>query len=321
MLAALAAAALGLTPAATSAQDDPSANGDPEGRGPIQIGGGVPFGLYFPLAGAICQLIEDRGDGARSCRVAALADSAAAIDALRRAEVDMALVQSDWLAHAVAGTSRFQQTGALDELRAVASLHGEGLVILMRRGEAAGGPQSLEGMRVSRGPQQSYRALLTYQLLRAVDLSIDDLAQATDEPVREGLAKLCRGETDAVAAITARPAQVAAAAPAGCALDYLPIDERQADGASQDMPGVAPLALPLDGDGRRLASFGMTAVLTADASSDPDAIERAARGLIEGAERLARLHPALAVIAPGRLERAARVAPLHPAADAVYRGR
>jgi len=327
--AALAAAALGAS--AASAQDVGTAvdagggdsAGDDQGRGPIQIGGGVPFGLYFPLAGAICRLIEDQGEGegARACRVASLPDSAAAIDALRRAEVDMALVQSDWLAHAAAGTSRFQQTGALDDLRAVAALHGEGLVILMRRGEAAQGPAGLQGMRVSRGSQQSYRALLTYQLLQAVDLSTADLAQATDETVRQGLAMLCRGETDAVAAITARPAQVAAAAPSGCALDYLPIDEGQAEDAAQDMPGVAPLALPLDGDDRRLVSFGMTAVLTAGADSDPDAVERAARSLIEGAERLARMHPALSVIAPGRLESADRVAPLHPAAAAVYRGR
>lgn len=303
------------------AQDqDEEALGDVQGRGPIQIGGGTPFGLYFPLAGAICRMVETDEATGRTCRIASLPDSAAAIEALRRAEVDMALVQSDWLAHAVDGTSRFQQTGALEDLRAVAALHGEGLVILMRRGEAASGPAGLEGMRISRGPQQSYRALLTYQLLRAADLSVGDLAQATDEPVRDGLAKLCRGETDAVAAITARPAQVAAAAPAGCALDYLPIDDASAAEASEDMPGVAPLGLPLGAEGRRLNSFGMRAILTATADSDPEAVAAVTRVLIGGAETLARQHPALSVIAPGELERAGRIAPLHPAAAAVYRG-
>ena len=302
------------------AQDQEEALGDVQGRGPIQIGGGTPFGLYFPLAGAICRMVEADEATGRACRVASLPDSAAAIEALRRAEVDMALVQSDWLAHAVDGTSRFQQTGALEDLRAVAALHGEGLVILMRRGEAASGPAGLEGMRISRGPQQSYRALLTYQLLRTVDLSVGDLAQASDEPVREGLAKLCRGETDAVAAITARPAQVAAAAPAGCALDYLPIDEASAAAASEDMPGVAPLGLPLGAEGRRLNSFGMRAILTATADSDPEAVATVTRVLIGGAEALARQHPALSIITPGDLERAGRIAPLHPAAASVYRG-
>lgn len=313
-----------LWPASAVAQDETATPA--LDASPITIGGGVPFGLYYPLAGAICQLIERQGGSedagaARSCRVASLSDSAAAIAALQQAEVDLALVQSDWLAHAAAGTSRFQEAGPAEDLRSVAALHGEGLVMMVRAGEGLERPADLQGLRVSRGAEQSYRALLTYALLGAVDLSTDDLAMATAEPVADGLAKLCRAEVDAVAAITARPAQAAAAAPAGCAVAYLTIDPDAAEEAAADMPGVEALLLPLDGpDGRRLSSFGMTAVLAASANADPAVVADAARAILSGARDLAALHPALSTIAPERLERAADFAPLHPAAKALYRG-
>lgn len=284
----------------------------------LVIGGGVPFGLYFPLAGAICELM--RADGAIGCSVAPIDDSADAIEALNTARVELALVQSDWLAHAVEGTSRFSAAGPAEGLRAIAALHGEGLVLLVRTDDGLDTPSDLEGARLSRGPAESYRALLSYALLNAVGLGTDDLAQVGEEAVRDGLAKLCRGETDAVAAVTAMPASIAAAAPAGCAVSFLSIPTDAAAEASDDMPGVEPLSLTIDGaagEGRRIASFGLTAVLTTTEDTDPAMVERAARMLVEGASMLASQHPALSTIAPGRLGAARRFAPLHPAAEAV----
>ena len=152
--ALLVAGAAGATAQQETAPDQSPANG---ARGPVVLGGGVPFGLYFPLAGAICRLLEGEGHG---CVVAPLSDSEAAIEALQRAEVQLALVQSDWLAHAVAGTSRFSEAGPAETLRAVAALHGEGLVILVRDGDGIDAPEALEGARLSRGPDESSRPVL-----------------------------------------------------------------------------------------------------------------------------------------------------------------
>ena len=304
------------------------------------IGGGVPFGLYFPLAGAICTMIDEaaatpsgsdevdaeNGDlpaGAGHCTVAPIADSAKAIEALQAATVDLALVQSDWLVHAVAGTSRFDAAGPAEGLRTVAALHGEGLVFLVRADGDISAPSDLEGARVIRGPADSYRALLTYALLGAVDLGTGDLALVGEEEVRPGIEMLCRGETDAVAAVTAMPDSIAAAAPPGCMVDFLTIPEDVAERASENMPGVEPLSLPRESIGgaeerARLASFGLTAVLTTMADANPTTIARAVRALIAGAPDLATRHPALATIAPEHLSSADRFGPLHSAAASVY---
>ncbi|MBP5857577.1 TAXI family TRAP transporter solute-binding subunit [Marivibrio halodurans] len=304
------------------------------------IGGGVPFGLYFPLAGAICTMIDaaepaasdvnDDGEegadlpvGAGQCTVAPMADSARAIEALQAATVDLALVQSDWLVHAVEGSSRFGAAGPAEGLRTVAALHGEGLVLLVRSDGEIRAPSDLAGARVSRGPADSYRSLLTYALLEAVDLDTSDLALIGEEEVRPGVEKLCRGETDAVAAVTAMPDSIAAAAPPGCDVDFLTIPEDIAERASDNMPGVEPLPLPREAAAgadvkERLTSFGLTAVLTTMVDANPTTIARAVRALIAGAPALAARHPALASIAPERLSGADRFGPLHPAAASVY---
>jgi TRAP transporter TAXI family solute receptor len=283
---------------------------------PILIGGGVPFGLYFPLAGAICQLVDAAAGG---CSVASLADSAEAITALEQARVDMALVQSDWLAHAVDGTSRFSEQGPAESLRALAALHGEGLVILVRADGDMQRPADLDGARFSRGPAESYRALLSYALIEALGLEMDDFAQVGEEGVREGLDKLCGGQVDAVAAVSAMPASVAAAAPTGCDLRFLSIPEDLAEAASEDMPGVQPMVLsPKTADGAPIGSFGLTAILTTTTDSDPEVIRRVVQALLAGVDQLQQLHPALTTISVEGLARAGRHAPLHEAVEPLY---
>ena len=61
----------------------------------LLIGGGLPFGLYFPLAGTLCRLVETAEEPAL-CAAATLADSDAAIAALEDGTLPFALVQSDW---------------------------------------------------------------------------------------------------------------------------------------------------------------------------------------------------------------------------------
>ena len=93
-------AALGLFSADVAAQEDI------ERAAAIVIGGGRPFGLYYPEAGAICHLFT-RAEGADRCLVDSFENSVDALSALRDGHVDFALVQSDWQQHAVKGTSLF----------------------------------------------------------------------------------------------------------------------------------------------------------------------------------------------------------------------
>lgn len=297
----------------------------PVNGGSITIGGGVPFGLYFPLAGAICGLVEDLEQDSFDCDVASMSDSEEAIAALQRARVDMAIVQSDWLAHAVAGTSRFQKAGPSGDLRAVAALHSEGLVLIVRTDQGLRSAGQLEDMRVSVGPSQSYRALLTTRLLAGAGLSSSDLAQMTNETVADGIAGLCRGETDAVAAVSATPASVASLAPRGCSVTYLAISEDVAAEASAGMPGIRPVALPVtragEGGVSKLSSFGLTAVLTTSANADPAKVEIVARALLSGADEISAMHPALSAISSGGLQDTDAFAPRHSIVDDLFQGR
>jgi len=75
------------------------------------IGGGRVSGLYYPAAGAVCELFNRQSSTAR-CYVESNPDSFANLQALRNGSIDFAIVQSDWVRQAAIGNGPFKNDGA-----------------------------------------------------------------------------------------------------------------------------------------------------------------------------------------------------------------
>ena len=311
---------LGLAIAAAGGAQAQTDSGDPlpallGGGERVVIGGGLPFGLYFPIAGTLCRALEDPDGG--GCAVAPLSDSAAALRALRDGKVDLAIVQSDWLHHAVNGTSRFQDAGPADDLVSIAALHGEAFVFVTRTATPSLILEDLEGRRVEAGPENSYRGLLGRVALNAGGIDDDDLAILGDAVLPRAMAALCRNQTDAVSLMAAHPSDALVQVAAECDATPMSFDKETVDKLLRLLPGYAAMTLPAgtyETQTAPVTTVGVRAVLVTTRDADPAMVGRIAGAMRANVRRLAGAHRALAGLSVAEMLRASAFAPLHPAA-------
>ena len=105
----------------------------------VSIGTGGVTGVYYPTGGAICRLVnKNRKEHGLRCSVESTGGSVYNINVIRAGELDMGVAQSDWQYHAYHGTSKFEDQGPFEDLRAVFSIH-------PANGPAVSGPVFIRG--------------------------------------------------------------------------------------------------------------------------------------------------------------------------------
>src|SRR5690606_24307857 len=119
------------------------------------------------------------------------------LEAIRKEDMDMGVVQSDLLYHAYRGSEIFADVGADDELRVLFSLHAEPFTVVARKDAKIDNFDNLKGKKVYIGaPGSGMRATMEDLMVRkgwnkhsftSVDLKADDQTRA-----------LCSGEIDAM---------------------------------------------------------------------------------------------------------------------------
>lgn len=99
----------------------------------ITIGTGGQTGVYFVVGQSICRLVN-RGtaDHNLKCTAPSTGGSIANINAIKAGDMDMGVAQSDWQFHGYNGTSKFEDDGAFENMRAVFSVHGEPFTVIAR---------------------------------------------------------------------------------------------------------------------------------------------------------------------------------------------
>lgn len=287
----------------------------------IVVGGGQPFGLYYPAAGAVCYLYGRTGTTSR-CLVDTYADSGEALQALSDGSVDFAVVQSDWQQHAVKGTSRFRADGPDQGLRAVFSLHGEAVTLVVRRAAGIRAVPDLMDKQVDFGPDETYRSLFMDMILAAEGLERDDLAGSSGLSLAAGLAKLCEGTLDAVSIVAAHANGAVAEAMARCDLEILALTGPAIDKLLRAGRGLSAITIPAglyQGQDREVRTFGLRATLVTRDSQPKDVVARIATSTMEGLSWLRGRHPAFASLEPKTMAVSGLSAPLHEGAAEVYR--
>jgi uncharacterized protein len=282
----------------------------------LLIGGGLPFGLYFPLAGTLCRLVETADEPAL-CAVATLADSDAAIAALQDGSLPFALVQSDWLYHAVRGSSRYQETGPAEGLRAVAAFYTEAFTVFAKATGPISKISDLKGKRVSVGADTSYRGILANVALATAGLERDDLAEASAEPVVTAIERLCDGQTDAVVVMAVHPAEYLTAAGRRCGITPLSFSDSEVADLLGDLPGYASVVIPArtyPGQAVPVKTVGLRPVLVTTVDADDAVVGALTTAIARGLTRLNEAHPAFSTIRIEDLTSASLFAPMNPAA-------
>ena len=122
------------------------ANGEKEQF--INIATGGTAGTYYPIGGAIAEILNKNGINASAQSTGA---SVANINMLKDKQVELAIVQNDITYYAVNGLEMFKETGKVENLFGIASLYPETCQFIVREDSGIKSIADLKDKRVAVG--------------------------------------------------------------------------------------------------------------------------------------------------------------------------
>lgn len=169
------------------------------------IGSGELGGGYHTVARAICTEVNRASTGGLRCSPETTPGSLYNLAGLATGELELALVQSDWLRHAYNGTSIFEDDGAETALRLVEPLYVEAITVLTRRSQNITRFSDLAGKRVDIGHPSSGRRATAEHVMAVLGLDVDAFAETRQLRSGTALRELCAGNLDAAILTVGHP--------------------------------------------------------------------------------------------------------------------
>lgn len=291
----------------------------------IIIGSGNVAGVYFPTAGAICQMVNGvRAGDDPTCVVVPGEGSKASLEALRAAHVDFAIVQSDWQFWAHRGADFFADSEPFSSLNAVFALHAEPLVIAVRRGGGITALTDLKGKRVSVGAPATAERGMMEALLDALGWSMSDFAEVPELATQQQTAALCDSRIDSAVYAAGSPSATLAALTARCDVSLLPLTGPSVDKLLKENPFYRKAAIPAGlyaGVDAAVPTFGVGATLVTRAEVADAAVAAVVAAVFENFDVFRALYPALTWLDAEQMAQDGLSAPLHPAAARYFANR
>lgn len=289
----------------------------------ITIGTGGVTGVYYPTGGAICRLVnKGRKEHGIRCSVESTGGSVYNINTIREGELEFGVAQSDWQYHAYHGTSKFEDAGPFEDLRAVFSVHAEPFTVVARADSGITTFDDLRGKRVNIGNPGSGQRGTMEVLLEAKGWTTDDLALATELKASEQSAALCDNQIDAMIYTVGHPSGSIQEATTACDSVLVTVDGAAVQGLIDDNDYYRSAMIPggmYRGNDADVATFGVGATFVTSASVSEDAVYAVVSAVFDNIDDFRKLHPAFAHLDPQQMATAGLSAPLHPGAAKYYR--
>jgi len=183
----------------------------------ISIGTGGVTGVYYPTGGAICRLVnKNRKEHGIRCSAESTGGSVYNINTVRAGELEFGVAQSDWQYHAYNGTSKFEEQGAFENLRAVFSVHPEPVTVMARADAGISSIDDVKGKRFNIGEPGSGIAGTWEVVEEAIGWKRSDLKLAAELKFAETSQALCDGKIDAYFGVVGHPSAAIQEAVATC---------------------------------------------------------------------------------------------------------
>ncbi|MDW3116638.1 MAG: TAXI family TRAP transporter solute-binding subunit [Roseovarius pacificus] len=289
----------------------------------ITIGTGGVTGVYYPTGGAICRLVnKGRKDHGIRCSVRSTGGSIYNIKTIRAGELEFGVAQSDWQYHAYNGTSKFEDDGAFEGLRAVFSVHPEPFTVVARADAGVANFEDLKGKRVNIGNPGSGQRGTMEVLMGALGWTTDDFALATELKAAEQSQALCDNQIDAMVYTVGHPSGSIQEATTACDSVLVNVSGDAVQGLVDENSYYRLATIPggmYRGNDDDTQTFGVGATfVTSDAVSE-EAVYTVVKSVFENFEDFKKLHPAFANLKPEEMATAGLSAPLHAGAAKYYK--
>ncbi|WP_298970681.1 TAXI family TRAP transporter solute-binding subunit [uncultured Roseobacter sp.] len=289
----------------------------------ITIGTGGVTGVYYPTGGAICRLVnKGRKEHGIRCSVESTGGSVYNINTIREGELEFGVAQSDWQYHAYNGTSKFEDQGAFEDLRAVFSVHPEPFTVVARADSGIKTFADLKGKRVNIGNPGSGQRGTMEVVLDKMGWSTGDLALASELKAAEQSAALCDNQIDAMVYTVGHPSGSIQEATTACDSVIVEVSGAEIEALIGENSYYRSATIPggmYRGSDADTTTFGVGATFVTSASVSEDAVYAVVAAVFDNFEDFKKLHPAFANLKAEEMATAGLSAPLHPGAAKYYK--
>lgn len=285
----------------------------------ISIGTGGINGVYFPVGGAICRLVnQNRKTHGLRCSVESTGGSVYNIRNVLSGELEFGFAQSDVQWRAWNGAAPF--TAKETKLRSVFSLYGETAMLVVRKDAKIANATEIRGKRINLGNPGSGQRATADVVLNVLGLKEADLALAGRyHSVEQGDA-LRDGRIDGFFYMVGHPApgirdlfnaMDATMLPlTGPGFERMTWDTKYY--VKDDIPGGLYRGVP-----QPVKTFSVKATLVTTSDVEDEVVYNVVKAVFDDIEAFRKMHPALGLLK----ERAmfeTLTAPIHPGAQRFY---
>jgi TRAP transporter TAXI family solute receptor len=285
------------------------------------LGAGDVSGSYYASAFAICDVVNRTDAGQLRCSPEPTAGSIYNLDALRRGQIDFAMVQSDWQRSAYEGTGPYADIGPMSDLRSVMSLYSETLSVLVSSTSDIKELADLRGKRVDVGVPSSGRRATVDRILATLGYAPADFAALAELPAGVAIESLCSGSIDATLLIVGHPNAAVARALSTCGARLVPLTTAEARAVVDDNPALRKTIIPMTfypDQTRVVDSVAVTSTVVTRAGTDAKTVAALVKDTVGNLDLLAQRAPVLSGLSPRAMRQVGLSAPLHPGAEAAF---
>lgn len=289
----------------------------------ITIGTGGVTGVYYPTGGAICRLVnKGREEHGIRCSVESTGGSVYNINTIRAGELDFGVAQSDWQYHAYHGTSKFEEQGPFEELRAVFSVHPEPFTVVARADSGITNFTDLKGKRVNVGNPGSGQRGTMEVVMEAMGWTMDDFTLASELKAAEQSKALCDNKIDAMVYTVGHPSGSIQEATTACDSVLVTVDGPVIEKLVADNAYYRKAVIPggmYRGNDQDTVTFGVGATFVTSTKVADDVVYNLVKAVFENFDDFRRLHPAFEHLNKEQMVKDGLSAPLHPGAEKYYK--
>lgn len=261
----------------------------------VNIATGGTAGTYYPIGGAIAEVLNKNAEGV-SAGAQSTGASVANINMLKDKQVDMAIVQNDIAYYAVNGTEMFDKK--IENLRSVASLYPETCQFVTLDDSSIKSISDLKGKRVAVGASGSGVECNVRQILKAYGMTYDDI----DEQFlsfAEGASALKDGTVDVACLTAGYPTVSVQDVASQKKIRLIPLENDKIDLLIKEYPFYVKTSIPagtykeFDKD---IQTVSVNAILITTDSMTDDTGYKITKAIFDNVGKISTAHPAAAAI-------------------------
>jgi uncharacterized protein len=284
----------------------------------ITVATGPVGGLYHPVGGAICTLVnENRDTHGITCTIDITRGSVGNIRDLRDGDVDLAMAQSDWQHDAFRGTGPFTEEGPFDDLRSVFAIYVEHFTVVARNDKDIDSFVDLKGKRVHMGQPGSGRRYTMGVLMEAYGWADEEVIDVSEFAAPNQAVALCDNEFDAFVQSIGHPNSSTKDATAVCDAKLVPVSGPIIEKIAGRDPYYVISMIPAETYSeqyRDVSTLGLVATLVSSTKVKPEVIYQVTKAFFENLDSLRELSPLFSSLTDEEMVTTGLTAPIHEGA-------